>query len=103
MFAGALGLAPTAPGGIAAVYQVSSGETMENLQAVTEPTTSSYRSLPAQPWAPDGAELLAGNALYACDACGSLAKLQAAAASRIAWAQPLSAGSDHPPATDPYH
>ena len=103
LFAGALGLAPTAPGGIAAVYQVSSGETMENLQAATEPTTSFYRSLPAQPWGPDGAELLAGNALYACDACGSLAKLQAAAASRIAWAQPLSAASDHPPATDPYH
>jgi WD40 repeat protein len=103
LFAGALGLAPAAPGGIAAAYQVSSGETMENLQAATEPATSQYRSFPAQPWAPDGAKLLAGNALYACAACGSLAELQAAAMSRIAWARPLSASSDHPPATDPYH
>jgi WD40 repeat protein len=102
LFAGALGLAPTAPGGIAAAYQVSSGETMENLQSSSQPTTSQYSQFPAQPWAPDGAELLIGNALYACNACGSLAELQAAAASKISWARPLSASSDHPPATNPY-
>jgi WD40 repeat protein len=102
LFAGPLGLAPAAPGGIAAAYQVSGGETLAGLQSAGSPFTSPYSPFPAQPWAPDGTGLLAGNARYACDACGSLAELQAAAASRIAWARPLSAGSDHPPATSPY-
>jgi len=102
LFAGALGLAPTSPGGVEATYQVSSGQAMDNPQAAIESSTSSYSLLPAQPWAPNGAQGWAGNALYACDACDSLAELQSAAASRIAWAQPLSEASDHPPATDPY-
>ena len=102
LFAGALGLAPSSPGGTAAAYQISSGQVMENFQAAVEPASRSYSLLPAQPWAPDGAEVLVGNTLYGCDACGSLAELQAAAASRIAWEQPLSQASDHPPATDPY-
>lgn len=102
MFAGSLGLAPSAPGGVAAAYQVTSGQAMDSLGAATGPATSSYSLLPAQPWAANDAELLAGNAIYACDACGSLAELQAAAASRIAWSQPLTPASEHPPVTDPY-
>ena len=55
-----------------------------------------------RPWAPDGDEALSGTAICACDACGSTSALLAAAASRIAWSRPLSAASDHPPATSPY-
>ena len=102
IFAGSLGLAPSAPGGVAAAYQVTSGQAMNSLGAATGPAASSYSLLPAQPWAPNDTELLAGDAIYACDACGSLTELQAAAASRIAWSQPLTQASDHPPATDPY-
>ena len=75
---------------------------MAGLQTAAEPPTTSYSELPAQPWSPDGARLLAGNSIYPCDACGSLAELQAAAASRIAWARPLSTASDHPPTSNPY-
>lgn len=102
LFAGALGLAPSAPGGMQATYQISDGQLMADLQTAAEPSTTSYSELPVQPWSPDGARLLAGNSIYLCDACGSLAELQAAAAARIAWAQPLSAVSDHPPASNPY-
>jgi WD40 repeat protein len=102
LFAGALGLAPSAPGGIEAAYQVSGSQLMADLQTATEPPTTSYSELPAQPWSPDGSRLLAGNSIYPCDACGPLAELQAAAASRIAWARPLSTASDHPPTSNPY-
>jgi WD40 repeat protein len=102
LFGGALGLAPSAPGGIEAAYQISGSQLMADLQAATEPPTISYSELPAQPWSPDGARILAGNSIYPCDACGPLAELQAAAASRIAWAQPLSTVSDHPPTSNPY-
>jgi WD40 repeat protein len=103
MFAGSLGLAPAPPGGVEAVYQNSSGQNMVNLLAADQSAVNSYSLFPAQPWSPDGTELLAGNAIYTCDACGSLNEIQAAAASRIAWSQPLSASSDHPPRTNPYH
>ena len=102
LFAGALGLAPSAPGGIEAAYQVSGSQLMAGLQTAAEPPTTSYSELPAQPWSPDGARLLAGNSIYPCDACGPLAELQAAAATRIAWARPLSTVSDHPPTSNPY-
>lgn len=102
LFAGALGLAPAAPGGIEAAYQISGGQLMADLQTAAEPPMVSYSELPAQPWSPDGARLITGNSIFPCDACGSLAELQAAAASRIAWAQPLSMVSDHPPASNPY-
>jgi WD40 repeat protein len=102
LFTGALGLAPSAPGGIEAAYQVSGSQLMADLQTAAEPPTTSYSELPAQPWSPDGARLLAGNSIYPCDACGALAELQAAAASRIAWARPLSTASDHPPTSNPY-
>ena len=75
---------------------------MAGLQTAAEPPTTSYSELPAQPWSPDGARLLAGNSIYPCDACGPLAELQAAAATRIAWARPLSTVSDHPPTSNPY-
>ena len=102
LFSGALGLTPSAPGGMQATYQISGGQLMADLQTAAEPPTTAYSELPAQPWSPDGARLLAGNSIYPCAACGSLAELQAAATSRIAWAEPLSAVSDHPPNSNPY-
>ena len=102
LFSGALGLTPSAPGGMQATYQISDGQLMADLQTAAEPPTTAYSELPAQPWSPDGARLLAGNSIYPCDACGSLAELQAAATSRIAWAEPLSMVSDHPPNSNPY-
>jgi hypothetical protein len=102
LFGGAPGLAPSAPGGIEAAYQLAGGQLVTDLQTAAEPPTVSYSELPAQPWSPDGARLIAGNSIYPCDACRSLAELQAAATSRIAWAQPLSMVSDHPPNSNPY-
>jgi WD40 repeat protein len=102
LFTGTLGLAPSPPGGTEATYQLSTSQSMTGLAAATRPTTIPYPESPAQPWSPDQAEIIAGNALYPCDACGPLPELQTAAASRIAWAQPLSTNADRPPTTDPY-
>jgi WD40 repeat protein len=102
VYAGSLGLAPTPPGGNPTVYQVSGGQPMTGLPAFLSSGTAGYSQFPAQPWSPDGTTILAGNGLYHCDACQVLAGLQATAESRIAWSAPLSVGSDHPPATDPY-
>jgi WD40 repeat protein len=102
VFAGALGLAPSAPAGIEAAYQVSSGQIMTDLQAAAQSPSASYSEFPAQPWSPDGIHIVAGNAIYVCDSCGPLAALQASATARIAWSQPLAEGSDHPPSTSPY-
>jgi len=102
LFAGSLGLAPSPPGGTEAAYQISSRDLMESLQSVVAPLEGAYVQLPAQPWSPDGAQVLVGNAIYSTDACGSLAELEAAASARLAWSQPLSAADDHPPAASPY-
>jgi WD40 repeat protein len=102
LLGGVLGLAPTPPGGFAAVYQVSPGQTMADLQAAPESRARSYSESPAQPWSPGGNQVLFGTGIYPCDACGLPATLQAAARSRNAWSRPLSATSDHPPATNPY-
>jgi WD40 repeat protein len=102
LFSGALGLAPAPPGGTVAVYQVAGGQMMASLRAVRVPHVTADPEFPAQPWSPDGTELVIGNSIYRCDACLPLAQLQAAAAARIAWSAPLSAGSDHPPAASPY-
>jgi len=102
MFAGALGLAPSAPAGITAAYQVSTGQLIADVQGAAEPPPASYSESPLRPWSPDGREFLAGTAIYACDSCGPLTSLQAAAAARISWSVPLSAESDHPPAASPY-
>jgi WD40 repeat protein len=102
LLAGALGLTPTPPGGTEDVYQLSSGEVMAGLDGVTSAAPVSYSSLPAQPWSPNGTQVLIGNAIYECGACGSLTQLQAEAASRSDWSRPLSAQDDRPPATNPY-
>jgi WD40 repeat protein len=102
IYAGSLGLAPTPPGGSLTVYQVSGGAPMTGLPAFLASGAASYSEFPADPWSPDGTLILAGNAVYRCDACQAMQGLQATAESRIAWATPLSVGSDHPPATDPY-
>jgi WD40 repeat protein len=102
LYAGALGVAPTPPGGTVAIYQVASGQMMTNLSAVQVPDTDADPEFPAQPWSPDGAQLVVGNSIYRCDACLPLTQLQAAATIRIAWSAPLSVGSDHPPTASPY-
>lgn len=102
IYAGSLGLAPTPPGGSPTVYQVSGGQALTGLPAFLATGSSGYSEFPADPWSPDGTLVLAGNAVYRCDACQAMQGLQATAESRIAWATPLSAGSDRPPATDPY-
>jgi WD40 repeat protein len=102
LFSGALGVAPTPPGGTVAVYEVANGQMMASLGAVQVPHAVADAEFPAQPWSPDGTELVVGNSIYHCDACLPLAQLQAAAAARIAWSAPLSARSDHPPTTNPY-
>jgi WD40 repeat protein len=96
LLAGITGLAPVPPGGFEAAYQVSTGQAMADLQAVTENATGLYSEYPVRPWAPEGSKVLAGTAIYACDACMNTSALLAAAASRIAWSGPLSAASDHP-------
>jgi WD40 repeat protein len=102
LYAGSPGLAPAPPGGSLTVYQVYGGQAMTALPAFLTSGSAGYSELPAQPWSPDGTMILAGNGIYRCDACQSLQGLQATAKSRMAWATPLSVGSDRPPATDPY-
>jgi WD40 repeat protein len=102
VYAGALGLAPTPPGGSPTVYQVSGGQAMTGLPTFLASGVTGYAEFPADPWSPDGTLILAGNDLYRCDACQALPGLQATANSRDEWATALSVGSDHPPATDPY-
>ena len=102
VYAGSLGLAPTPPGGSLTVYQVTGGQPMTGLPASLASGVAGYSEFPADPWSPDGTMILAENAVYRCDACQAMQGLQATAESRIAWATPLSVGSDHPPATDPY-
>ena len=102
VLSGVLGLAPS-PDGNEAILQVSTGQVMANLQSVTLSATAAYSLFPVSPWAPDGADVLAGDdAIYACDACGSLRYIQSAASARIAWWRPLSPGDDHPPVGDPF-
>jgi WD40 repeat protein len=102
LLAGANGLAPTSPGGTEAAYQISSGQAMTTLPAAGLSTVSAYSESPTQPWSPDDTEVIAGLAIYSCDACGLTSVLEATATSRLAWSRPLSQASDHPPATNPY-
>jgi WD40 repeat protein len=102
VFAGVLGLGPSAPAGVTAAYQVSGGQLMADLQGAAISPQAAYSESAVRPWSPDGRELLVGTAIYACDSCGPLVRLQAAAATRIAWSAPLAVGSDHPPAISPY-
>jgi WD40 repeat protein len=103
LFAGSLGLSSTTTGGIVAAYQVSTGLEMANFQDAEREPTSNFETYPSNPWAPDNIEVLAGNAIFTCDACGSLSQMQAIAASRLAWAHPLSATSGKPPSSNPYY
>jgi WD40 repeat protein len=102
LLAGANGLAPTPPGGTEAAYQVSTGQAMATWPAAGLPTVPAYSESAVQPWSPDDTEVIVGSAIYSCDACGLASTLEAAAASRLAWSQPLSQSSDHPPSTNPY-
>jgi hypothetical protein len=102
LYAGSMGLAPAPPGGSLAVYKVSGSQAMTGLPGFLASGNAGYSEFPAQPWSPDGTMILAGNGVYRCDACQDLQGLQGTAMSRIKWATALSAGSDHPPTTDPY-
>ncbi len=100
ILSGPVGLAPRPPGGIEAVYQLAGGQLVGDLQRI--PTSIGDTAAPVEPWSPSGVEVLAGNAVYACDACGTLAQLQARAAVRLRWTTPLSTARPSPPAGDPY-
>jgi WD40 repeat protein len=102
VYAGSLGLAPTPPGGSPTVYEVSGGQALTGLPTFLATGSVGYSEFPADPWSPDGTLILAGNSVYRCDSCQALQGLQATAESRDKWSTPLSVGSDHPPATDPY-
>ena len=115
LLAGPLGLAPAPPGGSNAVYELADGQSLTSLPNAVIPAASlGGPPLPAQdyafawpalaqPWAPDGTEVLAGaDAIYRCAACGTLPQLQQAAQLRLRWARPLSAGHDVPPSGSPF-
>jgi WD40 repeat protein len=102
LYAGSIGLAPAPPGGSLTVYEVSGGQAMTGMPGSLASGSAAYSEFPAQPWSPDGTMILAGNGVYRCDACQDPQGLQDTAMSRDAWANALSVGSDHPPATDPY-
>jgi WD40 repeat protein len=103
--AGVLNVSPSADHNSNAVYEVASGQVLLNLATARIPATGDYYDWPsiAQPWAANGIDVIAGGAaVYACDACGSLAQLQATAQTRLAWKTPLSPAHDVPPPGDPY-
>ena len=101
------GFAPVpAAAGNDAIYSLTDPRTYLNLQnSLSEvPVVAEGEDLaPVDPWAPDGVHLIDGApAVYACDACGSLAQLQAAAALRLAWAETLTQHSDHPASSNAF-
>ena len=102
LLAGPLGLAPAPPGGIEAAYQ--SRPARPCLACKTPPSPSPRHSLNSRHTRGRQAatRILVGTAIYSCNACGTLTQLKDAATVRIAWSQPLSETSDHPPATSPY-
>jgi hypothetical protein len=100
ILSGVSGLAPAPPGGIEAVYQVVGGQLLADLQSV--PADPGDNASPSDPWSPSGVSVLVGDGIYPCDACGTLAQMQATARVRLAWLQPLSVAHPNPPAGDPY-
>jgi WD40 repeat protein len=100
---GVEGFAPlTSLAGADAVYAVAGSQQLadlENSVALAPPILVTAPNITAvTAWAPDGVQVLTGApAVYACDACGSLAQLQSIAATRLAWAVPLTPGHDDPP------
>jgi WD40 repeat protein len=106
ILSGISGLAPVpAQPGDEAIYSLSGATAYLDLQnsvSAVPPaagqTSNSVNLTPVNPWAPDGVRVLTGApAIYACDACGSLPEMQAAARLRLAWMNPLTPGGDHPP------
>ena len=99
------GFAPgTSVPGDNAVYLLDGSQQMLNLTGTTTAAppvsteTLTPNLVPVSAWAPDGERLLTGApAVYDCDACGSPARLQSIAASRLAWAIPLTPAREHPP------
>jgi WD40 repeat protein len=98
------GFAPgtSVPGG-EAVYLLEGDQQVLNLQGTTvgaPPTlvTGVSDFVPFTAWAHDGVRVLTGaTAVYNCDACGPLARLESAAVARLAWGIPLTPARDHPP------
>jgi hypothetical protein len=103
LLAGSSGLAPSTTNGNA-VYESATGEELLGLPNAALAADQVYDwPAPSDAWAPNGIDVLAGgNAVYACDACGSLAQMQEAAQTRLAWEAPLSAAHDVPPGESPY-
>jgi WD40 repeat protein len=105
VLAGVLNVAPQSSTGHDAVYEASTGELLLGLSTADLPPGSAYYDWPspAQPWAPNGIDVLAGNGtIYACDACGSPAQMEQTARTRLAWRRALTAAQKAPPRGDPY-
>ncbi len=105
LLAGAIGVAPESSNGNDAVYQNSTGAQLLNLQSATLAPPAEYSDAPppAEPWAPNGVDVLAGDGgVYACDACGSTAQLQRAAETRLAWLKALSINDPTAPPGNPF-
>jgi hypothetical protein len=104
LLGGPMDLGPQSAAVADTVYQASSGVPVLGLGTADVAVGSAYLQWPspAQPWSPDGTEVLAGEAIYACDACTSIPAMQHIARVRLAWRAPLSLSRDKPPPGDPY-
>jgi WD40 repeat protein len=85
-----------------AIYDLRDSDQLADLRnavAQAPPVVNQVSNLvPVDAWAPDGIRVLTGApAIYPCDACGSLAQLQAAARLRAGWSKVLTPARDHPP------
>ncbi len=103
LLTGVLGLAPSPPGGDTSIYQVAGARTVLDLRNSTRSDIDRHdASAPFEAWSPDGRRALVGTSVYACQACGSLEKLQAVARTRAAWSTPLSSAGAGPPRGNPF-
>ena len=95
------GFAPAGqPQGEDAVYDTTTGDKLADLsEAAPAVSQSGVTNLAVEnAWSPSGTRLVtASTGIYPCDACGSLADLQAAAQLRIAWETPIAPHSAPPP------
>ena len=83
-----------------AVYDTTTGDKVADLsEAAPAVSQSGVTNLAVEnAWSPSGTRLVtASTGIYPCDACGSLADLQAEAKLRIAWETPIAPHTAPPP------
>jgi WD40 repeat protein len=101
VLSGIEGFAPAGqPRGEDAVYDTTTGDKLADLsEAAPAVSQTGVTNLAVEnAWSPSGTRLVtASTGIYPCDACGSLADLQAAAQLRIAWETPIGPHSTSPP------